>query len=51
LFDERIFSSWGEFLIDCEGVRPYMPPAQSRTCLWASPEPRNGEAIGTVPGK
>src|SRR5262245_46049846 len=50
-FAAPVFSSGAQFLIDCEDRCPYIAAAQSRTCLWASPEPRNGEAIGTVPGK
>ena len=37
--------------VDCDGANLYIALAQSRTCLWASPDPRNGEAIGTVPGE
>jgi len=38
-----------KILIDCEGSCPYIALAQSRTCLWASPERSNGEEFGMYP--
>jgi len=32
------------------GNAPISRVAQSRTCLWVSAAPRNGEGAGTVPG-
>ena len=47
----RFFSGGFRFSLIVTGTVPISGAAQSRTCLWASPDPRNGEAIGTVPGK
>src|SRR4051794_8872663 len=50
LFDVCIFSSCRTILIDCEGRCPYIALAQSRTCLWAAPEPRMARNSGWYPG-
>src|SRR5690606_15531560 len=38
------------FYIECPCGYHYIALAQSRTCLWVSAGPRNGEETGTVPG-
>jgi len=38
------------FLLNPRSERPICALAQSRTCLWVSAGPRNGEETGTVPG-
>ena len=50
LFDARIFSTWHTILIDCEGRCPYIALAQSRTCLWASADPRMARISVRYPG-
>ena len=52
-FDDRLPSSSSDFpnfLIDYDRTCPYIALAQSRTCLWVSAGPSNGEEIGKVTG-
>ena len=39
-----------KFSIDYDGANLYIALAQSRTCLWVSADPSNGEEIGKVTG-
>ena len=41
---------FSHFPIDCYIAFPYIALAQSRTCLWVSAGPSNGEEIGKVTG-
>jgi hypothetical protein len=36
--------------LDYDSDSSYLTPAQSRTCLWVSADPRFGEELGKVPG-
>jgi hypothetical protein len=50
LFAIAFFSTASPILIDCYNRSFYIALAQSRTCLWVSAGPSNGEEIGKVTG-
>ena len=48
--DQKFFKPALRFLLIVTAVDSYIALAQSRTCLWVSADPSNGEEIGKVTG-